>query len=84
MKNFKNFEDPAPFLMVLKKSVQDNTYSKHPRFLRDPDSPLGKCALEASSTQDQETKCESKALEFTSALQNMEQKTWCFVTVSET
>ena len=33
MKKFKNFEDSAPFLLVLMKSVQDNTSSLHPRFL---------------------------------------------------
>ena len=33
MKKFKNFEDSAPFLLVLKKNVQDNTSRKHPRFL---------------------------------------------------
>ena len=33
MKKFKNFEDSAPFLLVLKKCVQDNTFSYHPRFL---------------------------------------------------
>ena len=33
MRKFKNFEDSAPFLLVLKKSVHDNTSSKHPSFL---------------------------------------------------
>ena len=33
MKKFKNFEDSAPFIMVLKKSVQDNTFSYHTSFL---------------------------------------------------
>ena len=68
MKKFKKFEDSAPFLFVLKKSVQDNTFSYHPSFLWEPDSPLGECALESSSTLNQETKCEDKALEVTLAL----------------
>ena len=33
MKKFKNFEDTAPFLLVIKKSVQDNTFSYHTSFL---------------------------------------------------
>ena len=68
MKKFKNIVDSVPFLLVLKKSVQDNTFSYHPSFLWEPDSPLGECALEASSTYNQETKCEEKALEVTSAI----------------
>ena len=32
MIKFKTFEDSAPFLLVLMKSVQDNTSSLHPRF----------------------------------------------------
>ena len=50
MKKFKNYKDSAPFLLVLKKSVQDNTYSYHTSFLWEPDPPLGEWALEASST----------------------------------
>ena len=50
MKKFKNFEDSASFLLVLKKSVQDNTFSYHTSFIWEPDSPLGEWALETSST----------------------------------
>ena len=68
MNKFKKFEDSAPFLLVLKKSVQDNSFSYHTSFLWEPDSPLGECAMEVSSTKNQETKCEDKALEVTLAL----------------
>ena len=32
-KSFSNFEDSAPFLLVIKQSIQANTSSYHPRFL---------------------------------------------------
>ena len=68
MKKCKMFKDSAPFLLVLMKSVQDNTSSYHPSLLWEPDYPLGECALEASSTYNHETMCKGKDLELTSAL----------------
>ena len=49
MKKFKKFENSAPFLLVLKDSVRI-TPPANIRISLGPRFPLGKCALEASST----------------------------------
>ena len=49
MKKFKNFEDSAPFLLVLMKSVQENTSSEQQLFHWAPYSTLGVGAWGGSS-----------------------------------
>ena len=84
MKRFRIFEESAPFSLVIKQSVQENTSSDQQFFNGDPDSTLGVGAWRGSSPYNQETKCEGKALEVTTALWNAEQESMCFYTVSET
>ena len=68
MKRFRIFEDSAPFSLVIKQSVQKNTSSEQQAFHWVPDSTLGVGAWGGSSPSNQETKCEGKALEVTTAL----------------
>ena len=48
MKKIKKFEDSAPFSLVIKQSVQENTYSEQQPFPGDPDSTLFLWAWEVS------------------------------------
>ena len=84
MKRFRIFEDLAPFLLVIKQSIQEKTSSEQQPFHWDPDSTLGVGAWGGSSPENQETKCEGKALEVMTALWKVEQESRCFGTVSET
>ena len=85
MKRVRIFEDSAPFSLVIKQSVQENTSSEQQHLHWDPDSTLGVGAW-ASRIQplEQERKCEGKALEVKTALWKVEQESRCFRTVSET
>ena len=78
------FVDLAPFLFVIKQSVQENTSSEQKPFTGDPDSTLGIGAWGGSSPYNQETKCEGNALEVTKALWKVEQESTGLGTVSET
>ena len=49
MKRFRIFEDSAPFSLVIKQSVQENTSSNRSLFNGDPDSILGVGAWGGSS-----------------------------------
>ena len=84
MKRFRIFEESAHFSLVRKQSIQENTTSEQQPFHRDPYSTLVVGAWGGSSPKNQETKCEGKALEVTTALWKEEQESRCFGTVSET
>ena len=84
MKRLRIFEDSAPFHLVIKQSVQENTSSEQQPFHWGPDSTLGVGAWGDSRPLHQETKCEGKALEVTTALWKVEQEARGFGTVSET
>ena len=84
MKRFRIFEDSAPFSLVIKQSVQENTSRNSSLFTVEPDSTMGVGAWGGSSPYNQETKCERKALEVTTALWKVEQESRCFGSVSET
>ena len=84
MKRFRIFEDTAPFALVIKQSIKENTSSEQQPFHCGPRFHIGCRALEGSSTLYQETKCEEEALEVASALSKVEQESRCFGTVSET
>ena len=70
--------------MVIKQSVQENTSSEQQPFHWGPRFHIGCRASGGSSPEKQETKCEGKALEVTTALWKVEQESRCFGTVIET
>ena len=84
MKKVMIFEDSAPFSLVIKQSIQDNTSSKQQHFHWGPRFHIGCRGLGTIQPLEQETKCEGKALEVTTALWKVEQESRCFGTVSET
>ena len=84
MKRFRIFEDSAPFLLVLKKSVRITPPAYITVFIEFPDSTMIVWAWEGSSTWNQETKCEGKALEVTTGFSKVEPESRCFGTVNET
>ena len=67
MKRFRIFEDSEPFLLVLKQSVQENTYSEQQPFHWESRFLIGCRGLGRIQPLNQETKCEGKALEVTTA-----------------
>ena len=82
--NVQVFRRLSTLLIGKKQSIQENTSSEQQPFQLVPDSTLGVGTWGGSSPQNQETKCEVKAPEVTSALLKEEQESRCFGTVSET
>ena len=82
MKRFRIFEDSAPFLLFIEKSVQEKTQANISLLTGDPISHwvYGPGKDPALRTK----KCEDKALEVTSALWKVEQESSCIGTLSET
>ena len=78
--NLPIFEDSAPFSLVIKHCIWENTSSEEQPLHGDPDSTLVVGAWGGSSPYNQETKCEWKALEVTKALWKAEQESRCFGT----
>ena len=84
MKTLRIFEDSVNFLLVIKQSVQENTSSEQQHFHWGPRFHIGCRGLGRIQPLDQETKCEGKALEVTTALWKVEQESRCFGTASDT
>ena len=84
MKRFRIFEDSAHFSLIIKQSVQENTSIEQQPFNRGPRLHIGCRGLGRIHRKNQETKCEGKALEVTTALTKVEQESRCFGTVRET
>ena len=84
MKRVRIFKDSAPFSLVIKQNVRKTPPANSSLFTGDTDSTLGVGAWGGYSPYNQETKCEGKALEITTAFSKVEQESRCFGTVSET
>ena len=80
----QDFRGLSALLIGNKAEFQINTSSEQQPFHWDPDSTLGVGALGGSRPYNQETKCEWKALDLTTALWKLEQESRCSGTVSET
>ena len=79
-----DFRGLSALLIGNKQSVQKTPPANSSLFTGDPDSTLGVGAWGVSSPENQETECERKTLEVTSALLKVEQGSGCFGTVSGT
>ena len=68
----RNLEDSTPFLLVIKKSVREKNHANISLFTGDR-YHIGCMGLGKIHSYNQETKCEDKALEVTSALWKVEE-----------
>ena len=80
----QDFRGLCALLIVIKQSVQENASSKQQPFHWGPLFHIGCRGLGRIQLLEQETICEGKALEVTTALGNGEQESRCFDTMSET
>ena len=84
MKRFRIFEDSAPFTLVIKQSVQENTSSEQQLFHWGHRFHIGCRGLGRIQPLEPRNKVRGKALEVTTALWKVEQDSRCFGTLSET
>ena len=68
MKRLRIFEDSGHFSLLIKQSVQENTSSEQQHFHWGPRFHMCVGSWGGSSPKNQETKCEGKTLEVTTAL----------------
>ena len=80
----QDFRGLSAVLIGNKQSVQENTSSEQQPFHWGPRFHIGWRGLGRIQPLNQETKCEGKAREVTTALWKVEQESRCFCTVRET
>ena len=83
MQRFRIFEDSAPFSLVIKHGIHENTSSEQQPFHWDPRFHIG-CRGLGRIQPLTKKQSEGKALEVTTALLKVEQESRVFGTVSET
>ena len=84
MKRFRIFEDSAPFSLVTKQSVQENTSSEQQPFPWGPRFQIVCRGLGRIQPLEPRNNVLGKDLEVTTALWKVEQESRCFGTMSET